>query len=87
MPPDLDELEKRLRGRKTEDEATIQKRLNAVKEELESSTIYKYSIVNDEIDNALNKLQAVYDYEKNQKNELMDGNTNQDKAESGAECG
>ena len=87
MPQDLDELEKRLRGRKTEDEATIQKRLNAVKEELESSTIYKYSIVNDEIDNALNKLQAVYDYEKNQKNELMDGNTNQDKAESGAECG
>ena len=57
-PPNLDELEKRLRGRKTEDEASIQKRLKIVKEELELSTIYKYTIENDEVENALNKLRG-----------------------------
>lgn len=38
-PPSLEDLEKRLRGRHTEDEATIQKRLNAVKEELARAKI------------------------------------------------
>jgi len=64
-PPNLDELEKRLRGRNTEDEDAIQKRLCAVMEELNSAENYKYTIVNDEVETALNKLQAVYEYEKN----------------------
>lgn len=67
-PPNLDELEKRLRGRNTEDEEAIQKRLNQVKEELEKAETYKYIIENDEVENALNKLQAVYDWEKNERN-------------------
>lgn len=67
-PPNFDELEKRLRGRNTEDEEHIQKRLNQVKEELEKAEIYKYIIENDEVENALNKLQAVYDWEKNARN-------------------
>ena len=67
-PPNLDELEKRLRGRKTEDEEIIKKRMDTVKEELELSTIYKYTIENDEVENALCKLQAVYDYEKRAEN-------------------
>ncbi len=68
-PPDLDELEARLRGRKTEDEASIQNRLNAVKKELLVIDKYKYNIVNDEVDSALSKLQAIYDYEVNFENE------------------
>lgn len=64
-PPNLDELEKRLRGRKTEDEASIQKRLQRVIEELKLAPHYKYEIVNDKVENALEKLQAVYDNEKN----------------------
>lgn len=86
-PPNLDELEKRLRGRKTEDEESIKKRLEIVKEELELSTIYKYTIENDEIENALSKLQAVYDYEKRAKNGSEDENIGLDNAESEANRG
>lgn len=62
-PPDLDELEKRLRGRKTETEDAIQKRLEAVKRELEESKNYKYLIVNDKVDEAFNQLQQIYEKE------------------------
>lgn len=64
-PPDIEELEKRLRGRKTEDEESIKKRLDKMREEMRVAQKYKYSILNDEVENALNKLQAVYDFEKN----------------------
>lgn len=67
-PPNLDELEKRLRGRQTEDEEAIQKRLNQVKEELKLAPHYKYTIENDMVENALNKLQKIYEDEKNIKN-------------------
>lgn len=62
-PPDLEELESRLRGRHTEDEESIRKRLDAVKVELSFIDKYKYNIINDEVETALNKLQAVYDFE------------------------
>lgn len=68
-PPTLDELEHRLRGRKTEDEDSIKKRLDVVKSELQMIDKYKYSIINDEVENALNKLQAVYDFETGNKDE------------------
>lgn len=62
-PPDLEELETRLRGRHTEDEESIRKRLDVVKTELSFVEKYKYNIVNDEVETAYNKLQAVYDFE------------------------
>ncbi len=62
-PPNFNELEKRLRGRNTEDEETIQKRLHEVKKELELSKNYKYTIENDEVENALEKLQKIYNKE------------------------
>ncbi|MBQ7761024.1 MAG: guanylate kinase [Clostridia bacterium] len=45
-PPDKDVLEKRLRGRNTEDEAEIQKRLARSKEEIMEITKYHYSVIN-----------------------------------------
>ncbi len=86
-PPNLDELEKRLRGRKTEDEESIKKRMDIVKEELELSTIYKYTIENDEVENALLKLQAVYDYEKRSENASIGDDTQDVEAESEARRG
>ncbi len=71
-PPNLEELEHRLRGRHTEDEDSIQKRLNAVKLELCCIENYKYNIINDEVETAYNKLQAVYDYETSDKKEKND---------------
>ena len=58
-PPSLEALEKRLRGRQTEDEATIQKRLHEVKQELERAENFDYKIVNDDLERAISELEKV----------------------------
>lgn len=58
-PASLEDLEKRLRGRHTEEEAAIQKRLEAVKEELTRAEFFDYKIVNDDLDNAIAELERV----------------------------
>lgn len=63
LPPSYDELEKRLRGRNTEDEQTIQNRLKITQNELEIGKKFKYSIINDTIDNAVNQIQKIIDKE------------------------
>ena len=63
MPPSLEDLEARLRGRKTEDEATIQKRLSAAAREIEAGKNFDYRIVNDDIDDALEVMQKIFDSE------------------------
>ncbi len=61
MPPSVETLEKRLRGRHTEDEQTIQKRLNEAKREIEAGKKFDYQIVNDNLEEALNNLQKIFD--------------------------
>ena len=56
LPPSLDELEKRLRNRGTEDEKTIQKRLSEAKRELEFKNRYSYNVVNDNLDEAVDEV-------------------------------
>ena len=63
-PPDLKELEKRLRGRQTESEDAILKRLNAVKRELGEAKNFKYKITNDEVERAFLELQKIYESEQ-----------------------
>lgn len=58
-PPSIEALENRLRGRHTEDEATIQKRLDAVKTELERAEKFDYRVVNDDLENAICELEKV----------------------------
>ena len=58
-PPSFEELEERLRGRHTEDEATIQKRLGEAKVELQRAESFDYKIVNDDLDKAILKLEEV----------------------------
>ena len=58
-PPSFEELENRLRGRHTEDEATIQKRLAQVKIELERSLKYDYTIINDSIERAVEEIESI----------------------------
>lgn len=43
-PPSMEELERRLRGRKTETEESLQKRLNTAKIEIEYGTIFSYNL-------------------------------------------
>ncbi|MBQ2153300.1 MAG: guanylate kinase [Clostridia bacterium] len=53
LPPSMAVLEKRLRGRQSEDEETIQKRLKTAKEELSKVSMYDCFVVNGPIEKAV----------------------------------
>lgn len=55
----VEELEKRLRGRNTEDEETIQRRLTEAKVELERSKQYDYIVVNDNLECAIAEVEEI----------------------------
>ena len=59
MPPSLQELEKRLRGRNTETEEKVLKRLSNARREVLEASRYQYVIVNDQLDDAVAQLKAV----------------------------
>ena len=59
LPPSLEELEARLRGRHTESEEAIQKRLNTVQSEMENSKFFDYRVINDSIENAVRELEKI----------------------------
>lgn len=63
-PPSLEALENRLRGRKTEDETTIQKRLHEVKQELERAENFDHKIINDDLENAISELERIINGEQ-----------------------
>lgn len=58
-PPDMDELEKRLRKRGTEDDQTISKRLANAAEEMLQRMKYEYLIVNDHVEEGAALLAAI----------------------------
>lgn len=62
-PPNFEELERRLRGRHSEDEATILKRLERAKEELKNTNKFTYIIENDIVKNAVNTMIEIYNNE------------------------
>ena len=55
-PPSLEELERRLRGRGTEDEQSIELRLKNAKHEMTLADDYDVCIVNDTVDRAVREL-------------------------------
>jgi len=59
VPPTISELERRLRKRGTESEEVIAKRLAIAANEYRNVRDYDYIIINDTVDNAVEKLQAV----------------------------
>jgi len=59
VPPSMEELERRLRGRDTDDEEAIQKRLMNAVGEIKLYDGYDYLIVNDKLEDALGELKAV----------------------------
>lgn len=52
LPPSMNELEKRLRSRGTENEEDLQKRLMIARDELKRSVDYDFFVVNDDLDSA-----------------------------------
>ena len=63
MPPSMEVLEQRLRGRHTESEEAVQNRLKVAAREIEAGKNFDYKIVNDELETALEKLQKIFDGE------------------------
>jgi guanylate kinase len=59
LPPSLRELERRLRGRATDDEATIERRFKKSKIEIEHYRLCDYMIVNDDFEKAKARLFSV----------------------------
>jgi guanylate kinase len=55
----LDEYERRLRNRHTEDESAIQRRLTAARGELEHAHAYDHQVINDDLTAAVTNLQAI----------------------------
>jgi guanylate kinase len=59
LPPSMLELERRLRGRASESEETVQRRFNAAIEEIEHYGFFDYLVVNDDIETAFKHLEGV----------------------------
>lgn len=55
MPPSVEELERRLRGRGTDSEEVIQKRIGKAEFELSKSPEFDYTVVNDVLADAVNE--------------------------------
>ena len=64
IPPTIEELEARLRGRGTETDEVIKKRLERAKAEFKYIPKYNYILINDTVDNAVNRLEAIITAEK-----------------------
>ena len=57
-PPSIDELRRRLVGRKTEDAKTVDVRMKAAEQEIACQDEYDYVLVNDDLDEAAAQLAA-----------------------------
>lgn len=64
LPPSIEELKSRIRGRGTEDELQIEERLNRSLKEIREIEHYSYFIVNDEIDLAVKELESILSAER-----------------------
>ena len=62
LPPDMQELERRLRCRGTEDEETIQRRLKRAEAESANSVNYDEHVVNIEVDSCAESLYSIIQF-------------------------
>lgn len=59
IPPSLEELERRLKGRGTDTERAIEARLIRARQEYQEADFYDYIIINDDADKAAKELSAI----------------------------
>ena len=64
LPPSMEELENRLRGRGTETEEKVQKRLAQEKEEIGRAEEFEYLLTNGDVDTAARQIVAIITAEK-----------------------
>lgn len=63
MPPSMATLEARLRGRKSDDEETVQHRLVIAREEIRRAAEYDYVVMNDTVENAVDRIETIINAE------------------------
>jgi guanylate kinase len=73
LPPTLDDLVARLRKRGAENEAEIQRRLNRAREETAALPHYDYLIVNDNVDESIERLRSIVIAERSRVARLREG--------------
>ena len=59
LPPDMTELRKRLESRNTDDEKIIARRMNNAAGEIAEATRFDYLVVNDVLDQAVEKVRSI----------------------------
>lgn len=59
LPPSMEELEKRLRGRASETEEAVQRRFAVAKREIEHYALFDYVVVNDHVESAFDHLRSI----------------------------
>ncbi len=64
VPPSMEELERRLRGRGTETEESFRERFATAKEELKRAPEYDYIVVNDIVENCVERIRNIVETEK-----------------------
>jgi guanylate kinase len=62
-PPSWEVLEQRLRGRGSEDEASLSRRLRNARWEIDQKDLYQYEIINDDLETARAELRAIIEGE------------------------
>jgi guanylate kinase len=72
-PPSLAELEKRLRGRGTDSNDTIELRLNNAAREMDAAGKYDYLVINDDLEDAVITLQSIIIAERSHGHRLPTG--------------
>ncbi|HET9958781.1 MAG TPA: guanylate kinase [Polyangiaceae bacterium] len=60
LPPSMRVLEERLRGRRSEDDATVRRRFDAAREEIAHYGLFDYVLVNDDLEEATRKLTSIF---------------------------
>lgn len=63
LPPNMDELKKRLAGRGTEDDGKIAARLARVEYELGKKEFYDYMVINDNLEEAVTEIENILEKE------------------------
>ena len=68
VPPSLEEIEHRLICRHTESLEKIKLRMQRIDYELEKASLYDYSVVNDDLEQAIIEIEQIINKEKNKQN-------------------
>jgi guanylate kinase len=66
LPPDMGELARRLRSRKTDDPLALSRRINIASREIATSELFDYFVINEseQIDRAVEDIQQIVAVEK-----------------------